>query len=188
MSDPLSLHKLLESSMSGDSKSQHSLYRKLYPGLFRAACRYGFRDHEIAEVINDSFLKLLTGKQKPEKIENVEAWAVRIAAFTAIDKYRKLTANFRKIEKADLQKAELEISRESDHADANDEYKFLLYLLDQLPVIERLVFNLFVMEGYSHDEIAKQLSTSNNMSRKYLKQARQKLKELYESSKVGTDG
>ena len=71
---------------------------------------------------------------------------------------------------------------------SNLEVSDIMKLLDSLPELQRIIFNLYEIEGFSHDEIAKQLLIPDSTSRTYLTRAKQKLRMLYlEQNKIGQE-
>lgn len=138
-----------------------------------AICRrYALNDDDAAEVLNDGFLKVFTHIDKYDPEKPFKPWIARIITNTAIDHYR-MNLKF------------------SAHDDVNDyedighaaaiydqlAYKDLLILVQTLSPAYRTVFNLYAIDGYSHEEIATLLKISTGTSKSNLFKARQQLRE-----------
>lgn len=138
-----------------------------------AICRrYALNDFDAAEVLNDGFLKVFTHIEKYDLEKPFKPWLARIITNTAIDHYR-MNLKF------------------SDHDDVDDHeeigqaasiyeqlaYKDLLVLVQTLSPAYRTVFNLYAIDGYSHEEIASLLKISTGTSKSNLFKARQQLRE-----------
>jgi RNA polymerase sigma factor (sigma-70 family) len=127
---------------------------------------------EAADVLNDAFLKVFTNIDKYDTSRPFKTWLARIITNTAIDYYR---ANLKFSLHDDISAHEDIGQHASIYGDLA--YKELLSLVQQLPPSYRIVFNLFAIDGYSHDEIAGLLKISIGTSKSNLFKARQKLQE-----------
>lgn len=163
--------------------SQKDFY-KLFYGYAAAICnRYVNNNNELVEVVNDGFLKIYRELEKfDSNVINLEsrlkAWIRAIMIHTAIDHYRKKTkdrvnANY--------------VSDNLEHLTFNDEtpidkisYYEIVELVSQLSPMYKLVFNMSVIDGMSHNEIAKQLNISEGTSKSNLFKARQIIIKLIE--------
>jgi RNA polymerase sigma factor (sigma-70 family) len=138
-----------------------------------AICRrYALNNYDAADVLNAGFLKVFThiGKYDPEK--PFKAWIGRIMTNTAIDQYRM---NLKFSDHEDVTTYE---NIGDTHVVSNDlDYQDLLVLVQGLSPAYRTVFNLYAIDGYSHEEIATLLNISIGTSKSNLFKARQKLQE-----------
>ncbi|MEO6149962.1 MAG: RNA polymerase sigma factor [Mucilaginibacter sp.] len=167
------LHQLISGCLQQDRNSQKRLY-KLYYGYAMAIClRYTGNRDEAAEVMNQGFFKVFKYLHKYDEGRPFKIWMGRIMTNTAIDHYRS-TIKMGYTE--DLDKAEHLSDMELPDRRLN--YNDLLAMVQRLPKAYRLVFNLFAIEGYSHDEIAGMLQISAGASKSNLHKARQKLKQM----------
>ena len=154
---------------------QRSLYELFYGYGLCIALRYAQNREEAVEILNDAFLKVFTKLNQYNTEQPFKPWFRRILIHTAIDYHR---AHHR------LPKF-IEID-EVAHLLISDELSFpnlsatedVLPLVQALPPQYRLVFNLYVMEGYSHKEIATELGITESTSRANLARAKEKLKEI----------
>ena len=128
---------------------------------------------EAEEVINDGFLKIFNNLNKYDHSRPFKAWFKAIVINTAIDHYRKNIKNFDEvnIDYVDVEYTGADIVSKI----SADE---ILALVQKLPVSYRLVFNLYVVEGYSHREIADMLNIKEGTSKSNLRDARRKLQSI----------
>src|SRR5476651_475549 len=167
------LHQLIEGCRTQDRKCQKMLYKAFY-GFSMAIClRYtGDRD-EAAEVLNMGFLKAFTHIKTYDTTRPFKGWLGKIMTNVSIDYYR---ANLKMAYSDDLDKAE-HIS-DGELPDRKLNYDDLLAMVQKLPHAYRTVFNLFAIDGYSHDEIGEMLNINAGTSKSNLFKARQKLKQM----------
>jgi RNA polymerase sigma-70 factor (ECF subfamily) len=138
-----------------------------------AICRrYALNDYDAADVLNAGFLKVFTHIGKYDPAKPFKSWIGRIITNTAIDQYRM---NLKFSDHEDVTTYE---NIGDTHVATNDlDYKDLLALVQGLSPAYRTVFNLYAIDGYSHEEIAALLDISVGTSKSNLFKARQKLQE-----------
>lgn len=176
------LAKILGDLNNCNTSGKEFLYKQYYGYVMAVIFRYTANIHDSEELVNDTFMKIFKyapGFKRPENASQLErafkGWIARIASRTAID--------FIKKPKLDIQEFEL---LEADHPRTYPEevmkidVEDLMRLLDGLPEMHRLIFNLYEIEGYSHAEIGEMLSIQEGISRVYLTRAKQKLRLLYQ--------
>lgn len=153
-------------------------YKHFYGFTMAIALRYHPARQEAGSVVNDSFMKVFARIDRYTFEETFKGWLRRIVVNTALDHYRKLAKHTPTVEyeQADQQTVLIEDSVVSQLT-AED----ILTLLQHLPDHYRMVFNLYEIEGYSHEEIAGQLNLSVSSSRVYLVRAKEKLARLVKS-------
>ena len=150
------------------------------------AIRYMNDRYEAQELVNDVFLKAFRNvsqfvfKSNSEKDDYYafRGWLARITVTSALDRLR---VKKRILYIEDLSETTSEIAAEiSSNLNVQD----ILRLLDQLPDIQRLIFNLYEIEGFSHEEIAENLKIPSGTSRGYLARAKNKLRKLYNENLI----
>lgn len=130
------------------------------------------------EVVNDSFLKIFNQLPKQVKeIKSFRGWMRKLIVNTSIDYFRKEKRHFFFASLDDTIPNFSTQDDQSDHQSIND----ILLLMNQLPPLWKVIFNLNEVEGYSHEEIGKMLKIPASSSRAYLTKAKQKLRELINS-------
>ena len=144
--------------------------------------RYTGNRDEASEVMNQGFFKVFTHIESYREDRPFKAWLGRIMMNVSIDFYR---ANLKMAYMEDLDKAE-HIS-DGEIADRNLNYNDLLVMIQRLPQAYRTVFNLFAIDGYSHDEIAAMLNINVGTSKSNLHKARQKLKQMILKAEPSAD-
>src|ERR1700759_1174668 len=167
------LHQLIRGCIKQDRKCQKMLYKTFYGFAMGICLRYAGNRDEAAEVMNQGFFKVFTHIESYDITRPFKAWLGKIMMNVSIDFYR---ANLKMAYTEDLEKAE-HIS-DGDVSDKNLNYNDLLAMVQQLPQAYRTVFNLFAIDGYSHDEIAAMLNINAGTSKSNLHKARQKLKQM----------
>lgn len=163
---------LIERVLIGDAVAEEQLFKQYYPFLLTIARRYAKQNAE--DVLQDAFMRIF------KKLDTFDAnkasfgsWAKTIVINTAISAYRKKRLVFERFE---LREHDQEVS--PDIIDKLDT-EALLKLINRLPDMYKVVFNLYVIDSYSHAEIAKNLNIKVSLSKKRLSRARQLLqKEL----------
>lgn len=170
--------EILRQCIDKERKAQFALYKQLYSFLMSICVRY-YNNHEDAKsVLNLGFLKLLNNLEKYKQEIPFGLWARRVMINTIIDEYRK-------------NKKEKELLEYHDFTDRNDDETLtdvneavkkmdvqeIQNYIDKLPNVSRRVFNLFVVDGYGHKEIAEMLGMSEGTSKWHLNNAREKLKQ-----------
>ncbi len=136
--------------------------------------RYTASYEEAVEVLNDSYMKVFK-TIKNFKNDTFKGWFRRIIINTATDHYRKMK-KYDFIEGYDANQAETIYAEELITAQLS--YEDLLELVQQLTPSYRTVFNLYAIDGFKHEEIAKTLGISVGASKSNLSRARQMLKGM----------
>ena len=156
--------------------AQSEIYELYADVLFGICLKYSRNYQDAEDTLQDSFLIIFDKITQYNKKGSFEGWLKRIAINTALQKYRKKTP-------LELVKEVVEIEDlvEIDFEDKNLDMDFLLNLVQQLPDQYRLVFNLYVLDSYSHKEISKMLTISEGTSKSNLSRARKKLKIALET-------
>tara|TARA_Y100001934_G_C12338255_1_gene768734 strand:+ start:726 stop:1277 length:552 start_codon:yes stop_codon:yes gene_type:complete len=168
---------LLEGCIRGERKAQYELYKLCY-GILMAVCFRYERNKEDAEfLLNKAFLKILNNLESYSSSVPFEAWIRRITINTAIDEYRKSQRSKVDYVEEPMQLASLS---EMDYNEAEKRFdaEELLALVQKLPPVSQKVFNLYIIDGYNHKEIAEKLGMSEGTSKWHLSSARKKLQEM----------
>lgn len=142
--------------------------------MFTVCLRYSKDRHEAEEILQEGFIKVFSSLHQYRNEGSLEGWIRRVMVTTALQRLRSRTPLLavRSVES----EASNEIAEE-EGIESRLSAKELLALVQALPVAYRLVFNLYVFEGYRHKEIAEMLRISEGTSKSNLYDARQWLKE-----------
>ncbi|MCF6366687.1 MAG: sigma-70 family RNA polymerase sigma factor [Bacteroidales bacterium] len=155
-------------------KHQEMLYRQFYAYGMSITLRYTKSREEAIEVLNDSFLKVFNNIKKFDINKSFKSWFRQITVNTSIDYYRK---SKRMILTDDIENYE---SATFDTTEINElEVEDILKLLNSIPEHYAVIFNLYEIEGFDHNEIAEKLNISDSTSRANLSRAKKMLRELY---------
>jgi RNA polymerase sigma factor (sigma-70 family) len=165
--------ELVRQCKNGDLKPLEALYKHFYGYAMGVGLRYCANRDDALEVVNDGFIKIFNSLNSYNPDKPFKAWLRRIIVNTAIDKNRKEKKH---MWAQDLEMAEQVVTGSTiiEHLNARD----ILNMLDKLPELHRTIFNLYEIDGYSHDEIAKMLAIPASSSRVYLTRGKDKLREL----------
>lgn len=166
--------KLINGCINNSRQAQEQLYKQFYGAMASICLRYTKNEEDAIEVLHNGFLKIFTKIHTyDESKASLYTWIRTIIVHSAIDFIRQRGKFYSKIE---LEKAE-EPSIEAD-AIQRISTKELLKLVQQLPHGAQTVFNLYILEGYNHKEIAHLLGISEGTSKWHLSEARKKLQHL----------
>ena len=166
------LSRMWEGCLRNERKEQEALYRALAPKMLAVCMRYANDKDEAQDILQEGFIKMFNNVHKYRGDGNLEGWIRRIMVHTAISRYRKLKPM---VLVEDMAENDLDVSA-SNNAN-NLEVNDLMKLVQQLPNTYRSVFNLYAIEGYSHQEIGTKLGITELLSRTTLYRARNILKE-----------
>lgn len=169
------LPELLAGCLRNHRRSQELLYRQFYGYAMSVCLRYAPTREGALEVLNDGFLKVFTRLDQYEPTQSFKGWLRRILINTAVDHYRQEVRHFYH---EDVEQADQIAGTESIDAYSQLAHEELMRLIQRLSPAYRLVFNLYVIDGFSHDEIAAQLGTSVGASKSNLARARENLRQL----------
>lgn len=177
MSLSISLEKqerdFIDACIARERWAQKQLYEENYSLLMGVCLRYASNQDDALDILHEGFIKILNNIHKYQPGTSLIAWMRRIIVNTAIDYYRMQTR--RRTE--DLETA---YSVQSGDPDALSQLTVqeIIKCIQQLSPAYRSVFNLYVVEGFSHKEIADILEITESTSRSNLVKARSKLKNL----------
>ena len=158
---------------SGSLKHQEMLYRLFYGYAMGVSLRYCLNRDDALEVTNDAFIKAFNAINSYDGNKSFKAWLRTIVVNTAIDRRRKELRHHLTIELDNASNLNHNITA-VEHLNAQD----ILKMMQQLPPVQLTIFNLYEIDGYSHDEIAQMLALSPSSSRVYLTRAKEKLRRI----------
>jgi RNA polymerase sigma factor (sigma-70 family) len=167
------LQKIIDGCIEHDRNSQELLYKKLYGYAIKICLRYAENQYEASEVLNEGFFKAFTNIEKYDKNWSFKTWLGKIMFNACIDYYR---ANLKWNQITGLEKSETKMDESS--VEHKLDYEDLLTVIQRLPPSYRIVFNLYAIDGYSHEEIAEMTGISASTSRSNLHKARLKLQQM----------
>ena len=172
----MGLKKLINKCKQKDRKAQSEIYQ-LYAGkLFALSLKYSRNYQEAQDNLQNGFITIFNKIEQYNFKGSFEGWLKRIVINTVLHTYRENNV-LNLITEEIIDEVEIEVDDEQVSLD------FLLKLIQELPNRYRLVFNLYVLDEYSHREIANMLGISEGTSKSNLSRARVILRDKIELSK-----
>lgn len=172
----LTEQEIIKGCQRGDPEAQETLYKMLAPKLYGVCLTYLKDKEDAADVLQEAFIKIFTKIHMYKKDGSLEAWARRITVNTIIDFIRKKKATTEFIEAIDP--GDVEISSQLPGIIEQLEAKELREIIQQLPEGARVAFLMHAVEGYSHEEISKELGISIGTSKSQVARARKLLQQM----------
>lgn len=166
--------RLIDGCRKSEPRSQELFFKHFYGFAMGICLRYTFSRNKAQEILNDSFLKVFSTIGSCPDIRQFKGWFRRIIVNTALDHYRKESV-WKRYREMEEQESWIDIAPDIVDSMTAEE---ILQILDRLPALWKLVFNLYEIEGYVHEEIGKMLSISPASSRSYLTRAKKRLRSL----------
>lgn len=168
--------EMIKECLKNNSLAQRMLYDKLGPKMMGVCLRYMGNMEEAQDVLQDGFVKVFEKLGAYSGTGSFEGWVRRIFVNTALDALRK-----NKNLKHQTQIEEVAYSlKTNDFIVESLMAEDLMNLLHKLPIGYKTVFNLYVIEGYSHKEIAEQLEITISTSKSQFSRAKAMLRDLIE--------
>lgn len=156
------------------ARSQEMLYKRFFGYALSVAMIYSNHRDEAIEIVNDSFLKVFSEIGKYDPSFSFKSWLRKIVINNAIDRFRR---NHKVHSFYDSEA--LLIPDESPGIISNLTAQDILILLNKLPDVHKMVFQLYEIEGFSHEKISGMLDIPESSSRVYLTRAKKRLRELF---------
>lgn len=174
-----SLEQLAAACGQGERKAQRALFEALSPKMMAVCLRYMGNREEAEDVLQEGFITLFTKLDSYQGAGSFEGWARRIFVNTALMHLRRTDALGLS---DDIEEARSLFTQEATPVQKMG-YRDLMRMISTLPADARTVFNMYVVEGYSHKEIAEELGCTEATSRSKLQRARIRLQEMIRGSK-----
>ena len=168
---------ILEGCKQNLRSSQKQLYQAYYNYGLTICLHYARTSEEAKEILNDGFIKVFQHIERFDHHQKqpFKTWLRRILINAAIDHFRRQKKHYYQ---ADIEEVPVEQDIQDSNVVAKLSYDEIMELVQQLTPAYRLVFNLYVVEGYKHHEIAQKLGISVGASKSNLAKARKKLKSM----------
>lgn len=167
----MNLAKVVSLCRNNDPLGQKLLYERFINPMARLCTRYMKEEEDVADVLVEGFVKVFNGLKKFEykNDQSLEAWIKKIMINQSLATLRKKRGKMLALDEVDIQGHDHE-----PEIAANE----IIELIKMLPKGYRIIFNLSVIDGYSHKEIAQMLKISESTSRSQLAHARSKMKNI----------
>ncbi|HCK05586.1 MAG: sigma-70 family RNA polymerase sigma factor [Bacteroidetes bacterium] len=169
----MSTEELITRCQDNDRQAQELLYRQYSSVLYGMCLKYAPNQMEAEDNLQDAFITIFQRIGQYQGKGSFEGWMKRIAINTVLQKYRQ--KRLYDLPADDL--IEEKLDEDLDDGSATLPLPFLLSIIQELPERYRLVFNLYVLDGHTHKEIAELLGISDGTSKSNLARARQLLQQ-----------
>lgn len=173
------LDRIVRGCLENDRAAQEQLYKKYYGKMMGTCMRYLRNEDDAQDVLNNGFLKVFQNLKSYTGQGSFDGWVYHIIRNAIIDQLRKR-----------VKYKETEINEQLENTIATEPgvlqqlyAKDLLKMLNNLPDTSRLVFNMFALEGFKHEEIAQTLNISVGTSKWHVSESRRILKQNLEQFK-----
>ncbi|MBO9565108.1 MAG: sigma-70 family RNA polymerase sigma factor [Niastella sp.] len=159
---------LIKGSIAGDRRMQEELYRRFAPKMYAVCLRYANNTNDAQDLLQEGFIKVYKNLHRFRAEGSFEGWVRRVFVNTSIEHFRKKTAQLSSVsEKEENTIEDADITALDSLAE-----KDIINLVQELSPGYRTVFNLYVVEGYSHKEIGEMLGISEGTSKSQLARAK----------------
>jgi RNA polymerase sigma-70 factor (ECF subfamily) len=170
----------IEGCVRNSRESQKTIYSSFYGYAMTICQRYAGNYDDAVEILNDGFLKIFKEihKYQPaysDTVASFKGWLRKIMVYTAIDHYRKIKKH---LLNGQADPVTLQIAAKEETGLDKLSYDEILKAVQQLSPAYRSAFNLFVMEGMSHEEISRHLGIAEGTSKSNLAKARMHLQRI----------
>lgn len=164
---------IVNACREGNRNAQHALVEHYFNYVKTIALRYAASDEIADEIANDSFLKVFQNLEKYDLKQPLKNWIRKITINTAIDEYRKNS----KIPETELVENQTSVEI-PDEVLSQLSASEILKMVQKLTPAYRMVFSMYVIDGFTHKEIAERLGIHEGTSKSNLLDARRKLREM----------
>ncbi len=169
--------ELIENCLKGDKNAENELYKILYSFLMSICRRYVRQDEKAREMLNIGFCRLLINIGKYQPIAPFQFWARKIMVNVLLNELKKEKLHYGNHSYVEVYDEDEKYSAINSAIEKFDVSYVAIYI-NKLPAASKQVFNLFIIDGYSHKEISQMLGISEGTSKWHLNAAREKLKEM----------
>lgn len=171
------LNDIVKRCVEGDRKAQQELYKKFYGKMMGVCYRYSNNSEDAKDILQDGFVKVYGNLNKYNFTGSLEGWIRRIIVNTAIDHYRKhKNVHFVDDEEGFILENSKTQSADSIYSQFGEEV--IIKAIQALSPAYQTVFNLNVIDGFQHKEIAEKLGISEGTSKSNLAKAKKNLRRI----------
>lgn len=175
------LQQLIKGCLEGDRKAQQAVYKLLY-GKMKVVCMRYTRDTDQAlDILQEGFIKVFQNMERYSGVGSFEGWVRRIMVNLSIDRFRKQKNDFLLLNGSmNIEDYEDVVEDETDVESVDYDFtpEQILEAMQQLSPAYKTVFNLYVFENYTHQDIAEALSISIGTSKSNFAKAKRNMKKI----------
>lgn len=159
---------LIKGCIAGDRRMQEELYSRFAPKMYAVCLRYANNTNDAQDLLQEGFIKVYKNLHRFRAEGSFEGWIRRVFVNTSIEHFRKKSAQLSSVsEKEENTIEDLDVTALDSLAE-----KDIINIVQELSPGYRTVFNLYVVEGYSHKEIGEMLGISEGTSKSQLARAK----------------
>ena len=177
----MSEEQLVKKCLEKDTLAQKHLFDVYSKKMMGVCLRYSRDSDEAQDVLQIGFIKVFEKLDMYNRTGSLEGWIRKIIVNTALDSIRK---NKKFMNDVEIEKVDYQLHNYNEDAVDVLSAQDLLAVIQKMPVGFKTVFNMYVIEGYSHQEIADELNISVNTSKSQLSRARAHLQKVLTKEKV----
>ncbi|GAB4459137.1 MAG: RNA polymerase sigma factor [Bacteroidales bacterium] len=178
--DTDAVSKIVDACVRGDRMNQEVLYKSFYGKMLTVCMRYSKNKEEAYDILQEGFVKVFNKLKNFEKKGSLEGWIRRIMANTAIDHIRKKKGFY--LSSDELFEMDNLVDDSNDESELDELVQMkadvIITFVQKLSPAYRTVFNMYVIENMTHQEIADYLNISVGTSKSNLAKAKNNLKEM----------
>lgn len=176
------LQQITENCKLGDRLAQQQFYEHFKGKMFGVCLRYANNRQDAEDVLQDGFIKVFRDLHQYRGEGSLEGWVRRVIVNVALQQIRRQKGG---LQFSDIDGLEYKLAGEEPVFEEGDTTKGLVKLMQQLPTGFRTVLNLYVLEDFSHLQIAEALGISVGTSKSQLNRAKAYMKNLLEKNLTG---
>lgn len=163
---------IIKGCIKGKADCQRMLFETYARKMMSVCLRYVVNYHDAEDILQEAFIKVFAHIHQFKFEGSFEGWLRKIVVNTALKALQKKKLHFAEVNESTISLADADAG-----APSNLQAEQLMKILNHLPDGYRIVFNLYVIEGYDHEEIAKMLNIQTSTSRSQLVKARKMLQQ-----------
>lgn len=168
---------LIEGCLKGERRWQRALYDRFSKKMMGVCLRYCKAQQEAEDVLQESFIKVFENIKNYRGESSIEYWIKRIVINTALNAQRSKLYLYPMVDISDMSG-----TLDQDTSLSGFHYADLLKMIQELPTGCRIIFNLYAIEGYKHQEIAEMLNISEGTSKSQYARAKSLLQQTLRTS------
>lgn len=175
----MELKEIIDDCTKGKRDAQRKLYELFAPRMFSVCLQYAKNSADAEDFLHEGFMKVFDKIGQFKHAGSFEGWMRRIMVNTMLETFRK-NSKYRFVDESHLPPLSEEIEVDAKNEE-NVQLQDIMKWIDQLPERYKMVFNLYVLEDFSHEEISKKMGISIGTSKSNLSRARQWLQKHIKS-------
>ncbi len=174
---PVSEKHIITSCLQGERKAQYMLYNNYKHMLYGVCLRYARSKQEAEDILQDGFFKIFKDLHQYKGNNQLGGWMKRVMVNTALMHIRKHRTKEMATQSFDVQQHDMGSWEEAQKYEKNGDV--IIQLIQKMPAVYQVVFNLRAIEEYSFKEIAEQMQMNGSTVRSHYHRARTLLQKLY---------